>query len=112
MNEQDYQLKAEYSEDYKDRYMAVKYINNFKELERIAVSDVNSIVRMYAIERIRKKHPKKAEKILKENTPDFINEYYKALDQTIRENKKVKDEIEYKKTLERIRRIKCQINNE
>jgi len=109
MNEQDYQLIAEYSEDYKDRYMAVKYINNFKELERIAVSDVSSIVRMYAIERIRKKHPQKAEKILKENTPDFINEYYRALDQTKRENKKIKDEIEYKKALERIKKNKVSI---
>ncbi len=109
MNEQDYQLIAEYSEDYKDRYIAVKYINNFKELERIAVSDVNSIVRMYAIERIRKKHPKKVEKILKENTPDFINEYYRALNQTIRENKKIKNKIEYKKALERIRKNKRSI---
>ena len=109
MNEQDYQLIAEYSEDYKNRYMAVKYINNFKELERIAVSDVSSIVRMYAIERIRKKHPKKAEKILKENTPDFIKAYYRDLDQIIRENKKIKDKIEYKKALERIRKSKRSI---
>jgi len=106
MNEQDYQLIAEYSEDYKNRYMAVKYINNFKELERIAVSDVSSIVRMYAIERIRKKHPKKAEKILKENTPDFIKAYYRDLEHAIRENKKIKKEIEYKKALERIRKNK------
>ncbi len=109
MNEQNYQLIAEYSEDYKNRYMAVKYINNFKELERIAVSDVSSIVRMYAIERIRKKHPKKAEKILKENTPDFIKAYYRDLDHTIRENKKIKNEIEYKKALERIRKSKRSI---
>ncbi len=109
MNEQDYQLIAEYSDDYKSRYMAVKYINNFKELERIAVSDVSSIVRMYAIERIRKKHPIKAEKILKENTPDFIKAYYRDLDHTKRENKKIKNEIEYKKVLERIKKNKRSI---
>lgn len=104
-NEQYYQLIAEYSEDYIQRYLAVQELNDFDELERIGISDISSIVRETAIQRIKQLYPNKAKKLLSENnTPELINAYYKLLEHTKREILRRKQKREYDETLKRIQK--------
>ena len=105
MNEQELQIFAEYSEDYINRYSAVKVLTDFNELERIAVSDVSSVVRETAIQRIKQLYPNKAKKLLSENnTPEFIKEYHKDLEHTKRELIRRKQKKEYERVLKRIQK--------
>jgi len=105
MNEQELQIFAEYSEDYINRYSAVKDLTDFNELERIAVSDVSSVVREMAIQRIKQLYPNKAKRFLSENnTPEFIKEYNKDLEHTKRELIRRKQKKEYERVLKRIQK--------